>query len=81
MKATLVLDNFNRLPVSRELRSTAGFRKNQPLRAVAMPGKIIFEAIPAGGKLIKRKGRVIWSGELPPKVNSAQAVNVLRDEI
>ena len=46
MNATISLDNFNRLPVSRALRATAGFKRKQPLRAVAMPGKIIIEAMP-----------------------------------
>jgi hypothetical protein len=81
MNATICLDNFNRLPVSRALRATAGFKRKQPLRAVAMPGKIIIEAIPAGGKLVRSKGRMVWTGELPEGVNSANAVNALRDEI
>jgi|NGEPerStandDraft_6_1074524.scaffolds.fasta_scaffold40554_3 hypothetical protein len=81
MNATISLDNFNRLPVSRALRATAGFKRKQPLRAVAMPGKIIIEAMPAAGKLVRNKGRVVWTGELPDGVNSANAVNALRDEI
>jgi hypothetical protein len=81
MNATVSLDNFNRLPVSRALRATAGFKRKQPLRAVAMPGKIIIEAMPADGKLVRNKGRVVWTGELPDGVNSANAVNALRDEI
>jgi hypothetical protein len=81
MNATISLDNFNRLPVSRALRATAGFKRKQPLRAVAMPGKIIIEAMPADGKLVRNKGRVVWTGELPDGVNSANAVNALRDEI
>jgi hypothetical protein len=81
MNATISLDGFNRLPVSRALRATAGFKQKQPLRAVAMPGKIIIEAMPSAGKLVKRKGRVVWTGELPHGVNSANAVNALRDEI
>ncbi len=81
MNATVSLDNFNRLPVSRALRATAGFKRKQPLRAVAMPGKIIIEALPASGRLIQRKGRMVWTGELPDSVNSANAVNALRDEI
>ncbi len=81
MNATISLDNFNRLPVSRALRTTAGFKRKQPLRAVAMPGKIIIEALPASGRLIQRKGRMVWTGELPDSVNSANAVNALRDEI
>jgi len=81
MNDTVSLDNFNRLPVSRALREASGFKRKQPLRAVAMPGKIIIEAMPGDGKLIKRKGRMIWTGELPDGVNSANAVNALRDEI
>lgn len=81
MNATISLDDFNRLPVSRALRATAGFKRKQPLRAVAMPGKIIIEAMPSSGRLVRRKGRVIWTGELPDGVNSANAVNALRDEI
>jgi hypothetical protein len=81
MNATVAIDNFNRLPVSRELRATAGFKPRQKLRAVAMPGRIIIEAMPSSGSLVKRKGRVIWTGELPHGVNSASAVNALRDEI
>jgi len=81
MNATVSLDNFNRLPVSRALRATAGFKRKQPLRAVAMPGKIIIEAMPADGKLVRNKGRVVWTGGLPDGVNSANAVNALRDEI
>ena len=81
MNATIALDNFNRLPVSRALRATAGFKRKQPLRAVAMPGKIIIEAMPASGRLVQRKGRMVWTGELPEGVNSANAVNALRDEI
>ena len=81
MNATISPDNFNRLPVSRELRATAGFKQKQPLRAIAMPGKIIIEAMPSSGRLAKRKGRVVWTGELPDGVNSANAVNALRDEI
>jgi len=81
MSTTVALDNFNRLPVSRQLRATAGFKPKQTLRAVAMPGKIIIEAMPSSGKLVKRKGRVVWTGELPAGVNSANAVNALRDEI
>ena len=81
MNSTVSLDNFNRLPVSRALRATAGFKRKQPLRAVAMPGKIIIEAMPAAGKLVRNKGRVVWTGELPDGVNSANAVNALRDEI
>ena len=47
-----------------------------------MPGKIIIEAIPSsGGRLVRRKGRMVWTGELPDGVNSANAVNALRDEI
>jgi len=48
---------------------------------VAMPGKIIIEAMPADGKLVRNKGRVVWTGGLPDGVNSANAVNALRDEI
>jgi hypothetical protein len=81
MSTTIALDKFNRLPVSRELRSTAGFKHKQPLRAIAMPGKIIIEAMPSSGRLVKRKGRMVWTGELPEGVNSANAVNALRDEI
>jgi len=81
MSVTTALDNFNRLPVSRALRATAGFKQKQPLRAIAMPGKIIIEAMPAAGRLVKRKGRVVWTGEPPEGVNSASAVNALRDEI
>ena len=81
MSVTTALDNFNRLPVSRALRATAGFKPRQPLRAIAMPGKIIIEAMPSSGRLVKRKGRVVWTGELPHGVNSANAVNALRDEI
>ena len=81
MNATISLDNFNRLPVSRALRAMAGFRRKQPLRAVAMPGKIIIEAMPASGRLVRSKGRMVWTGELPEGVNSANAVNALRDEI
>jgi hypothetical protein len=81
MNATVCLDHFNRLPVSRALRAAAGFKQKQPLRAVAMPGKIIIEAMPTSGKLVRRKGRTIWTGELPEGVNSANAVNALRDEI
>ena len=82
MNVTISLDNFNRLPVSRALRATAGFKRKQPLRAVAMPGKIIIEAMPSsGGRLVRRKGRLVWTGELPDGVNSANAVNALRDEI
>ena len=81
MNATISPDNFNRLRVSRELRATAGFKQKQPLRAIAMPGKIIIEAMPSSGRLAKRKGRVVWTGELPDGVNSANAVNALRDEI
>jgi hypothetical protein len=81
MNATVSLDNFNRLAVSRALRATAGFKRKQPLRAVAMPGKIIIEAMPAAGRLVRNKGRVVWTGELPDGVNSANAVNALRDEI
>ena len=39
------------------------------------------EAMPADGKLVRNKGRVVWTGELPDGVNSANAVNALRDEI
>jgi hypothetical protein len=81
MNATISLDNFNRLPVSRALRATAGFKRKQPLRAVAMPGKIIIEAMPSSGRLVKRKNRLVWTGELPEGMNSAKAVNALRDEI
>ena len=81
MNATVSLDNFNRLPVSRALRATAGFKRKQPLRAVAMPGRIIIEAVPTGGKLVRRKGRMVWTGKLPDGVNSANAVNAMRDEI
>ena len=81
MSVTTALDKFNRLPVSRALRTAAVFKQKQPLRAIAMPGKIIIEAMPSAGRLVKRKGRVIWTGELPHGVNSANAVNVLRDEI
>jgi len=81
MSTTVALDKFNRLPVSRSLRAAAGFKQKQPLRAIAMPGKIIIEALPSSGTLVKRKGRLIWSGELPEGVNSANAVNALRDEI
>jgi hypothetical protein len=81
MNATISLDNFNRLPVSRALRAMAGFRRKQPLRAVAMPGKIIIEAMPVSGRLVRSKGRMVWTGELPEGVNSANAVNALRDEI
>ena len=81
MNVSVCLDNFNRLPVSRALRATAGFKPKQPLRAAAMPGKIIIEALPAGGKMVRRKGRLVWTGELPDGVNSANAVNALRDEI
>jgi hypothetical protein len=79
MNATVTLDKFNRLPVSRALRAMAGFKRKQPLRAVAMPGKIIIEAMPAGGRLGRRKGRMVWTGELPEGVNSANAVNALRN--
>ncbi len=81
MNVTVELDQFNRLPVARQLRAMAGFKPGQPLRAIAMPGKIIIEAMPASGRLVKRKGRVVWTGELPHGVNSANAVNALRDEI
>jgi hypothetical protein len=81
MSTITALDKFNRLPVSRELRSAAGFKQKQPLRAIAMPGKLIIEAMPTSGKLVKHKGRVVWTGELPEGVNSANAVNALRDEI
>jgi len=37
--------------------------------------------MPADGKLVRNKGRVVWTGELPDGVNSANAVNALRDEI
>ncbi|MCO5051769.1 MAG: hypothetical protein M9920_05655 [Verrucomicrobiae bacterium] len=81
MSTIVSLDNFNRLPVPRELRAIAGFKSKQQLRAVAVPGKIIIEAVPSVGKLVKRKGRIIWTGELPAGVNSANVVNAIRDEI
>jgi hypothetical protein len=81
MKAALSLDEYNRIPVSRSIRHTAGIRKGQPLRAVAMPGRIIIERIPSGGNLVKKRGRLVWNGEIPEGVNSASAVNSLRDEI
>jgi hypothetical protein len=81
MKAAVSLDRFNRLAISRDLRAKAGFQPHQPLRAVAMPGKILIEALPSAGRLIRRRGHLVWTGELPPGVNSANAVNVLRDEI
>ena len=56
MNATIALDNFNRLAVSRALRATAGFKRKQPLRAVAMPGKIIIEAMPASRQAGQKQG-------------------------
>ena len=37
--------------------------------------------MPSSGRLVKRKGRVIWTGELPQGVNTANAVNALRDDL
>lgn len=81
MNDTVTMDRYNRLPVSRTLRTTAGFKPRQPLRAIAMPGRLIIEAVPSAGQLVKRHGRLVWTGELPAGVNSASALNQLRDEI
>ena len=37
--------------------------------------------MPLFRKLVKHKGRLVWAGELSADVNSANAVNALRDGI
>jgi hypothetical protein len=37
-------------------------------------GSQLLRATPTQGKLVKRKGHVVWTGKLPKGVNSANAV-------
>jgi bifunctional DNA-binding transcriptional regulator/antitoxin component of YhaV-PrlF toxin-antitoxin module len=81
MTATIQLDKFNRLPVSRQLRESAGIKQGQPLQVTTSHGRIIIEAPRAHGKLVRRKGLLVWTGAMPEGMDSAKSVREMRDEI
>jgi hypothetical protein len=77
MNATIQLDGSNRIVLSRELRRAAGFPRGQKLTVSATPGRIVLEAQPTRGKVIKRGKLKLWTGPVPP-IPLDEAVEAVR---
>jgi hypothetical protein len=77
MNATIHLDASNRIVLSRELRRAAGFPPGQKLKVSATPGRIILEAQPTRGKVIKHGKLKLWTGPVPP-IPLDEAVEAVR---
>jgi bifunctional DNA-binding transcriptional regulator/antitoxin component of YhaV-PrlF toxin-antitoxin module len=65
MKATTQLDASNRIVITRRVREAAGITRGEKLTVSAMPGRVVLEVQPNPGKVVKRGGLKIWTGEVP----------------
>jgi bifunctional DNA-binding transcriptional regulator/antitoxin component of YhaV-PrlF toxin-antitoxin module len=77
MTATVKLDASNRFVIPRDLRRAAGIAQGQRLKVSATPGRLVLEAEPNLGKVVKRGKLKTWSGQVP-STPIEEAVDVVR---
>jgi hypothetical protein len=65
MKATIQLDDSNRIVITRRLREIAAIARGEKLRASATPGRIVLEVQPNQGKVVNKGRLKLWTGEVP----------------
>ena len=65
MNITIKLDASGRIVLPRDLRRTAGISPGQKLRVSATPGRMVLEAEPNAGRVVKRGKLKVWTGEVP----------------
>jgi bifunctional DNA-binding transcriptional regulator/antitoxin component of YhaV-PrlF toxin-antitoxin module len=75
--ASVKLDASNRFVVPRDLRRAAGITQGQRLRVSATPGRLVLEAEPNPGRVVKRGNLKVWSGQVP-STPIDEAVDVVR---
>jgi len=60
-------DKQNRIVLTREIRSAAGFQPGELLQLIASPGRVVLETRPqTRGKLVRKGKLLVWTGEVPP---------------
>jgi hypothetical protein len=77
MTATVTLDGSNRILLSRDLRRAAGILPGQKLKVSAAPGRVVLEAEPSAGAVVKRGKLKVWTGHVPA-ASPEEAVDVVR---
>lgn len=67
MNSIVEPDKQNRIVLTREIRTAAGFQPGEPLQVIASPGRVVLETRPQKrGKLIRKGKLLVWTGEVPP---------------
>ena len=66
MNAIIEPDKQNRIVLTREIRSAAGFQPGESLQITASPGRVVLEARPQKcGRLVRKGKLLVWTGEVP----------------
>jgi hypothetical protein len=67
MNTIIEPDKQNRIVLTREIRTAAGFQPGEPLQLIVSPGRVVLESRPQKqGKLVRKGKLLVWTGEVPP---------------
>ena len=79
MKATVVVDEVGRLVLPKPVREAIGVFGRTNLKIEVVSGIAQLSALEQGkGAVARRRGRTIYSGELPTDWDSGEAVSRMR---
>jgi bifunctional DNA-binding transcriptional regulator/antitoxin component of YhaV-PrlF toxin-antitoxin module len=80
MKTTVLVDEVGRMVLPKSVREAIGIsgRVNVNVEVVAGAAQISVAAPPAGA-VARRRGRTVYTGNLPPDWDSGEAVSRMRE--